>query len=120
MKHVLGACCLALLIGVGLYGEPKTPARRDVAPPQLLVMLVVDQMRFDYIDRYGSSWNGGLKRLVSEGAVYERAFYPYLNTVTCAGHATIGTGALPYQHGVILNDWYRRGAKRRMSCTDDP
>ncbi len=120
MKQVLGAGCLALLVGVGLYGEPKTPARRDVAPPQLLVMLVVDQMRFDYIDRYGSTWNGGLKRLVSEGAVYERAFYPYLNTVTCAGHATIGTGALPYRHGVILNEWYRRGAKRRMSCTDDP
>jgi predicted AlkP superfamily pyrophosphatase or phosphodiesterase len=83
-------------------------------------MLVVDQMRFDYIDRYGSAWNGGLERLIREGAVYERAFYPYLNTVTCAGHATIGTGALPYRHGVIMNEWYRRAAKRRMACTNDP
>jgi predicted AlkP superfamily pyrophosphatase or phosphodiesterase len=76
-------------------------------------------MRFDYIERYGQRWTGGLKRLTTEGAVFERAMYPYLNTVTCAGHATIGTGALPYRHGIILNEWYRRDAGRRMACTDD-
>ena len=120
MKHVVGAFCLALLVGVSPNDEPNAQSRSELSPPKLLVMLVVDQMRFDYIDRYGSTWNGGLERLVSEGAVYERASYPYLNTVTCAGHATIGTGALPYRHGVIMNEWYRRAAKRRMSCTHDP
>jgi predicted AlkP superfamily pyrophosphatase or phosphodiesterase len=97
-----------------------TPHAQTVLPkPKLLVTLVVDQMRFDYIDRYGPRWDSGLKRLVTEGAVFERAMYPYLNTVTCAGHATIGTGTLPYRHGIILNEWYRRDAERRMSCTDD-
>ena len=52
--------------------------------------------------------------------MFERAFYPYLNTVTCAGHATIGTGTFPYEHGIIMNEWYQRAARRRMSCTDDP
>jgi predicted AlkP superfamily pyrophosphatase or phosphodiesterase len=118
VKYVVTACCLAVLVGAGAYGAPAAQPQPPEAP-RLLVVMVVDQMRFDYIDRYGSRWNGGLKRLVGEGAVYERAFYPYLNTVTCAGHATIGTGALPYRHGVIMNEWYRRGVNRRMSCTDD-
>jgi predicted AlkP superfamily pyrophosphatase or phosphodiesterase len=87
---------------------------------RLLVVLVVDQMRFDYLDRYGHQWTGGLKRLRDEGAIFEQGAYPYLNTVTCTGHATIGTGAFPSTHGVILNEWWQRGVGRRMSCTDDP
>jgi hypothetical protein len=77
-------------------------------------------MRFDYFDRSSKGWTAGLKRLATEGALFERAFYPYLNTVTCAGHATIGTGALPYAHGIIMNEWYQRGERRRMTCTEDP
>jgi predicted AlkP superfamily pyrophosphatase or phosphodiesterase len=87
--------------------------------PKLMVIVVVDQMRFDYFDRFAKLWTGGFQRFASDGAVFERAFYPYLNTVTCAGHATIATGAYPSTHGIILNEWYRREAKRRMSCTDD-
>ncbi|HUE88467.1 MAG TPA: alkaline phosphatase family protein [Vicinamibacterales bacterium] len=115
------AASVALALGLGADGQPATqPTREPPSAPKLIVMLVVDQMRFDYIDRYGKTWNRGLDRLVTEGAVFERAFYPYLNTVTCAGHATIGTGTLPYRHGVIMNEWYRRPSQRRMSCTDDP
>jgi predicted AlkP superfamily pyrophosphatase or phosphodiesterase len=120
VTHVWRACVLALLVGVSSHHQTVAQSRSELAPPKLLVMVVVDQMRFDYIERYGSRWNSGLNRLVTEGAIYERAFYPYLNTVTCAGHATIGTGALPYRHGVIMNEWYRRDAKRRMACTIDP
>lgn len=106
---------LALVIAGGGVGQPKA----QTPTPKLLVTVVVDQLRFDYIERYGSTWRGGLQRLLTDGAVFERAFYPYLNTVTCAGHATIGTGALPYRHGIIMNEWYRRDAGRRMACTDD-
>jgi predicted AlkP superfamily pyrophosphatase or phosphodiesterase len=120
VTRALGAACLALLLAAVPRGEHQRPPSQPVPPPKLLVMLVVDQMRFDYIERYGKTWDGGLQRLLAEGAVFERAFYPYLNTVTCAGHATIGTGALPYRHGVIMNEWYRRPAERRMACTDDP
>jgi predicted AlkP superfamily pyrophosphatase or phosphodiesterase len=121
VKHVVPSCLAAVLvIGASSPVAPTAQSRIDPAPPKLLIMVVVDQMRFDYIDRYGHMWDGGLARLVRDGAVFERAFYPYLNTVTCAGHATISTGALPYRHGVILNEWYRRAAKRRMSCTTDP
>ena len=62
---------------------------------RLLVIVVVDQMRADYLERYRRYWKEGIARLLEQGAVFERAAYPYLNTVACAGHATIGTGAFP-------------------------
>jgi predicted AlkP superfamily pyrophosphatase or phosphodiesterase len=121
MKRSLCVVALALLVSTDSRSEPAASEQPAAAlSPKLLITIVVDQMRFDYIDRYGKTWDGGLGRLVTEGAVFERAFYPYWNTVTCAGHATIGTGTLPYRHGVIMNEWYRRSAKRRMACTDDP
>jgi predicted AlkP superfamily pyrophosphatase or phosphodiesterase len=87
---------------------------------RLLVIVVVDQMRRDYLDRYRHLWKEGFARLLTEGAVFERAAYPYLNTVTCVGHATIGTGAFPATHGVILNEWWHRTEGRLMPCTADP
>ena len=112
----------ALLLALTLFvlTPATTPAAQQASSrPRLLVTLVVDQMRFDYITRYGAAWTGGLKRLVTDGAVFERAMYPYMNTVTCAGHATIATGTFPYRHGVILNEWYRRELGARRACTDD-
>ena len=111
------ACAIASVHPqVSAHRQPKagSPA------PKLVVIIVIDQMRFEYLDRFSKYWTGGFKRLATEGAVFERAFYPYLNTVTCAGHATIATGTLPYAHGIIMNEWYQRDAHRRMSCTDDP
>ena len=49
--------------------------------------------------------------------MFEQNFYPYLNTVTCAGHATIGTGSFPSTHGIIMNAWWR--GTRNASCTED-
>ncbi len=55
-----------------------------------------------------ANYSAGLKRLMREGAWFREAAYPYLNTITCAGHSTIGTGTFPYRHGMILNNWYDR------------
>ena len=105
--------------GVASEHSPQSAAG-TTSPPRLLVIVVVDQMRFEYLDRYSSLWSAGLKRLTTEGAVFDQAFYPYLNTVTCAGHATIGTGTFPPTHGIIMNEWWQRAERRRASCTDDP
>ena len=124
MKRIAFLLATVAAVIAGALEAGRAPAAHlDQAArsePKLLVILVVDQMRFDYLDRYARLWTGGLKRLMTEGAVFERGFYPYLNTVTCAGHATIGTGAFPYTHGIIMNEWYQRAAHRRMACTDDP
>lgn len=106
---------LAALAGAACQAaKPAAPVRPT---PKLLVILVVDQMRYDYITRMEDRWQHGLRRLVSEGAVFEQNFYPYLQTVTCAGHATIGTGAFPATHGIILNAWWRGTAS--AACTAD-
>ena len=83
-------------------------------------MLVVDQLRSSYLEDYGGHFTKGLKRLMDQGAWFRQAAYPYMNTVTCAGHSTISTGALPHRHGMVLNAWWDRETRRSRPCTDDP
>ncbi len=88
-------------------------------PPRLVVVLVVDQMRADYIDRFQHQWRAGLKRLIDDGAWFRQAAYPYFQTNTCVGHATISTGALPEVHGIIGNNWYDRADGKLRACADN-
>jgi predicted AlkP superfamily pyrophosphatase or phosphodiesterase len=97
---------------------PKTP--RAPAKPKLVVLLVVDQMRADYVDKFLGQWTGGLKRLVEEGAWFRDAAYPYAATETCVGHATISTGAFPATHGMAANAWWDRKEQKMVTCTADP
>jgi hypothetical protein len=94
--------------------------RNAVARPKLVVMLVVDQMRADYLDKFMGQWSGGLKRLATEGAWFHDAAYPYAATETCVGHSTISTGAFPATHGMIANAWWDRDAQKMVTCTSDP
>src|ERR1700743_744730 len=103
--------------------KPKprpAPESAAPAPPKLVVLLVVDQMRGDYIDKFRYQWAGGLKRLVDEGAWYRAAAYPYAATETCVGHSTISTGAFPSTHGMIANQWWDRPTQKLTTCTADP
>ncbi|MBK9239013.1 MAG: alkaline phosphatase family protein [Acidobacteria bacterium] len=104
--------------GVGAMTDAQTP-QAPPAPPRLVVMLVVDQMRADYISLYGHQWTKGLRRLLDTGAVFPLAAYPYAYTVTCPGHATISTGTFPNTHGMIGNEWYDRELGKSVVCTDD-
>jgi predicted AlkP superfamily pyrophosphatase or phosphodiesterase len=108
------AVALALLAAAAAVHAAPIP------PPKLVVMLVVDQMRGDYVDRYGFQWTGGLRRLVDGGAWFRRAAYPYLTTVTCVGHATISTGAFPRTHGIVDNSWFDQDLGRSVGCSSDP
>src|SRR2546422_445280 len=76
-------------------------------------------MRADYVDRFKADWTGGLKRMVDTGAWFRRAAYPYLSTVTCAGHATVSTGAFPHVHGIFQNVWWDRDSKKPVNCVED-
>ncbi len=96
----------------------KAPAVSE--RPKLVVMIVVDQMRGDYVDKFKGQWSGGLKRMVEEGAWFRDAAYSYAATETCVGHATISTGTLPATHGVIANAWWDRETQKMVTCTADP
>ena len=109
------------------FAQVKTPqvpraakATKSLDKPKLVVLLVVDQMRADYVDKFRFQWTGGLKRLVEEGAKFREAAYPYAATETCVGHATISTGAFPATHGMVANTWWDRETQKVVTCTSDP
>lgn len=98
----------------------SVPSGSALAKPKLVVMLVVDQMRGDYVDKFQGQWKGGLKRLVAEGAWFRDVAYPYAATETCVGHSTISTGAFPATHGMVANAWWERESQKMVTCTADP
>jgi predicted AlkP superfamily pyrophosphatase or phosphodiesterase len=120
---VLAAAGMALLAS-GTWAQAPNPAavKKTEKPtrPKLVVLLVVDQMRGDYVDKFRGQWTGGLKRLVTEGAWFRSAAYPYAATETCPGHATISTGAFPASHGMVANAWWDREQQKMTTCTNDP
>ena len=91
-------CCVIAALAVVAATRPQAAPQ---PLPKLAVVIVVDQMRADYVDRFQGEWTSGLKRMVSQGAWFQQAAYPYLTTVTCAGHATVSTGSFPHVHGVF-------------------
>jgi len=92
----------------------------EVARPKLVVGLVVDQMRWDYLYRFYNRYsNGGFKRLINEGFSVENTLIPYTPTYTAVGHTTIYTGSVPAVHGIIGNDWYDSETKKNVYCTED-
>jgi len=84
------------------------------------VFIAIEQRRADDLVRYADLYQHGLKQLTEKGAWYTKAAYPYLNTITCAGHSTLGTGTYPYKHGMVLNAWFNRETGKMMTCTEDP
>jgi predicted AlkP superfamily pyrophosphatase or phosphodiesterase len=108
------ALVLATCVGAGLLAA-QAPRR----PPRLLVLVVADQMRADHLTRLRHRWTAGFRLLLDEGAYFPRAEYPYLNTVTCAGHTTIATGAYPRTHGIVLNGWWHRDSASYQDCMAD-
>ena len=107
------------LLLLWMVAHPSLAAAQP-SPPSLVVVIVVDQFRADYIDDYGHQWSAGLRRLLDDGAWFQNAAYPYRSTVTCPGHATISTGTFPSTHGMISNTWWDRAQRAAVSCTTDP
>lgn len=94
---------------------------RGDQPPKLVVGIMVDQMRQEYLFRFQSKYgNGGFKRLMADGFMLKNAHYNYAPTVTGPGHASVYTGTTPAIHGIIGNEWYDKDLKRDINCVEDP
>ena len=92
----------------------------QVARPKLVVGLVIDQMRWDYLYRYSDLYGaGGFKRLLKDGFSAENSFIPYMPTYTAPGHTCIYTGSVPAIHGIVGNNWYNTELDKNVYCTDD-
>ena len=88
--------------------------------PKLIVGIVVDQMREEYLFRFRNKFSGGgFKRLMGEGFTLKNAHYNYVPTYTGPGHASVYTGTTPAIHGIIGNDFYDKGTRRVVNCVED-
>ena len=88
--------------------------------PKLVVGIVIDQMRYDYLTRVYSKYSdGGFKRLVNEGFNCKNNHFNYVPTYTGPGHTSIYTGTTPKYHGIIGNDWYDKEIKKSVYCAGD-
>lgn len=88
--------------------------------PKLVVGIVVDQMRWDYLYRFESKYSAnGFKRLLAQGYSCENTQIPYIPTYTAPGHTCIYSGSVPALHGVIANNWYDKKIEKSIYCTDD-
>jgi predicted AlkP superfamily pyrophosphatase or phosphodiesterase len=98
-----------------------TSNAQKLARPKLVVGIVVDQMRWDYLYRYYDRYdvNGGFKRLLNQGFTCENTLIPYTPTITACGHSSIFTGTVPAIHGIAGNAWWDRDVKRTVYCTED-
>lgn len=97
--HPLVAPLLLLLAAGCANPEPQDG-------PRLMVMLVVDQLIPEQLERYGEHYSGGLRMLLDEGFRFDNAAHDHGVTETAAGHATLSTGVYPKTHGIVANDWY--------------
>ncbi|MCH8545554.1 MAG: alkaline phosphatase family protein [Cryomorphaceae bacterium] len=98
----------------------ETPPSDISERPKLVVGIVVDQMRYDYLYRYEDLYgDNGLKRLMREGFHFHNTNFPYVPTYTGPGHASIFTGTTPSIHGIIANNWFVKETKEKMYVTQD-
>lgn len=112
---------MLLLTGSILFAQ-KEKNRIGAQPerPKLVVGIVVDQMRWDYLYRYYNKYeNRGFKRLLNEGFSCENTMINYIPSVTAIGHTTIFTGSVPAIHGIVGNDWIDSKTGKSVYCTYD-
>ena len=106
-----------------LPAPPAAYADAYHAKPKLVVVLVIDQFRGDYLDRYRDDFKtpSGFNLFLKRGANFTDCYYDYANTMTAPGHSTIGTGAYTDGHGISLNEWWdpKRSTKHVISSVDD-
>ncbi|MEQ7800208.1 alkaline phosphatase PafA [Pedobacter sp. ASV1-7] len=124
MRKIYLVFAALILVGQVSVAQQKTTKAKvsseGVKRPKIVVGLIIDQMRWDYLYRYADRYStGGFKRLVNEGFSAENTLIPYTPTITACGHSSIYTGATPGINGIIANEWYDRKLKRNMYCAED-
>jgi arylsulfatase A-like enzyme len=115
---------LASVLALALFAPQVAHASSAYdAKPKLVVILVLDQFRGDYLDRFRADFKTphGFNLFLKQGAYFPECYYDYANTMTAPGHSTIGTGAYTNGHNIALNDWWdlKRSDKHTFSSVED-
>lgn len=110
-KVALVTLALALVSLASVSGEQSKP--------RLAVLIVVDQMRSDYLARQQSLFTGGFRRLLDQGMQFTEAYHEHACTETGVGHAVISTGCYPRRNGIVANEWWEETSSRWVYCVED-
>ncbi|GAA3564970.1 alkaline phosphatase PafA [Snuella lapsa] len=125
LKNIVSLAMLLLIGTISKAQEDKLNFETKEASlinesPKLIVGIVVDQMRYDYLTRFYNKYGeGGFKRMMKEGFNCKNNHYNYVPTYTGPGHTSIYTGTTPKYHGIIANDWYDKEIKDMVYCAGD-
>lgn len=111
---------LCTLISLSAIAQ-NTPKTNSSNKPKLVVGIMVDQMRWDYINKFKAHFasSNGFLRLVNEGATCDFTMIPYVPTVTAVGHASVYTGSVPALNGITGNNWFDNFSQKSVYCVDD-
>ncbi|MCX6209416.1 MAG: alkaline phosphatase family protein [Bacteroidetes bacterium] len=103
------------------FAQKNKKENAPLQKPKLVVGIVLDQMRWDYLQRFNSLFksNGGFKRMINNGFSCDNTMLPYTPSVTACGHTCIYTGSVPNIHGITGNDWYDNAQNKNVYCTED-
>lgn len=122
MRLLLATICFLLFCFISpAQTKTATAASTTVNRPKLVVGIVIDQMRWDYLYRFYDRYavDGGFKRFLNQGFSCENTMVPYVPTITACGHTCIYTGSVPAIHGIVGNNWYDQQTKHYAYCTED-
>src|ERR1700690_2112592 len=111
--------CTALAM-LAWFACPHASASAYDAHPKLVVIIVIDQFRGDYLERYHNQFvAGGFRVFMERGAYFSDCNYDYANTRTAPGHATLFTGSYTSGHGIVANEWWDAQKKKRVTSVED-
>ncbi len=119
-KLILPALAVVLALSANAQ-KTATTASEGIQRPKLVVGIVIDQMRWDYLYRFNPVYkaNGGFKRLLGEGFSCDNTLIPYTPTVTACGHTCVYTGSVPAIHGIAGNNWFDNQTMKTVYCSED-
>ncbi|TDQ16256.1 type I phosphodiesterase/nucleotide pyrophosphatase [Algoriphagus boseongensis] len=114
MRKVFAVVFALLTISLSALSQQKAEK------PKLVVGIIVDQMRQEYLYRFSDRFvEGGFKRFIDQGFMMTNGHYNYIPTYTGPGHASVYTGTTPATHGIIANSWYHKQLGRSVYCAED-
>lgn len=120
MKRLIFLSFVTVLLSLNIHSQNSIKPSKIEDQPKLVVGIVIDQMRYDYLTRFYEKYSDdGFKRLMNDGYDCKNAHFNYIPTFTAPGHASIYTGTTPKYHGIIENNWYDKFEKKTVYCVND-
>ncbi|MCV6628816.1 MAG: alkaline phosphatase family protein [Flavobacteriaceae bacterium] len=128
MKKVIALACAVILLGSNeVLAQRKSKKKKGekhteqlYVQPKLVVGIIVDQMRYDYLTRFWKDYGeGGFRRMIKDGFNFKNAHFNYKPTYTGPGHASVYTGTTPSDHGIIANNWFDKELGEEVYCAQD-